>query len=128
MSVETTRKVGQYAFEIQADGHRVLTDIPEKKGGNDVAPDPHAYLEIALAGCTAITLIMVAQRRNIPLVDVKVTIHITAEGDKNSMTRDIQLIGELSEDHKQQLLAAAEKCPIHQFLEKGATVTSQLID
>lgn len=127
MPVGTTRKVALRAFEIDASGHKVLTDVPEKLGGKDSAPGPHDYLEIALAGCTAITLTMYAERKNIPLEDVDVTIKITAEGESNSISRDIRLIGNLTEEQKQQLLAIANKCPIHAFLEKGAQITSSLV-
>jgi putative redox protein len=128
MSVSATRKITQRAFEIQAKQHKVLTDVTEKLGGKDIAPDPHDYLNIALAGCTAITLTMYAERKQIPLEDVDVIINITAEGDTNTMTRDIRLKGNLTDEQKQQLLDIANKCPIHKFLEKGAQVTSKLLD
>lgn len=127
MPVGMTRQVAQRAFEIEASGHKVLTDVPEKLGGKDSAPGPHDYLEIALAGCTAITLTMYAERKNIPLEDVDVSIKITAEGDTNTMSREIRLIGNLTEEQKDQLLAIANKCPIHKFLEKGAQVHSSLV-
>lgn len=128
MSVESTRKIAQRAFEIHANEHKVLVDVPPKLGGKDIAPGPHEYLEIALAGCTAITLTMYAEKKQIPLEDVDVTIKITAEGNTNSLARDIRLIGPLSDEQKQQLLAIANKCPIHQFLEKGASITTQIND
>jgi putative redox protein len=127
MSVTATRKVAQRAFEIEANGHKVLTDVTEKLGGKNIAPGPHESLEIALAGCTAITLTMYAERKQIPLDDVDVSIKITAEGETNTMSRDIRLIGNLTDEQKQQLLEIANKCPIHKFLEKGAHVESRLV-
>lgn len=127
MPVGMTRKVAQRAFEIEASGHKVLTDVPDKLGGKDSGPGPHDYLEIALAGCTAITLTMYAEKKNIPLEDVNVTIKITAEGETNTMSRDIRLIGNLTQEQKDQLLAIANKCPIHKFLEKGAHINSTLV-
>ncbi len=127
MSVETTRNIAHRAFEIQTNGHKVLTDVTEKLGGKDIAPEPHQYLEIALAACTAITLTMYAEKKQIPLEDVDVSIKITAEGETNTMSRDIRLIGNLSEEQKTQLLDIANKCPIHKFLERGAHIESRLL-
>jgi uncharacterized OsmC-like protein len=56
-------------------------------------------------------------------VDVKIT--ITAEGEENRILREIHFVGELTEKDRQSLFAIAEKCPIHKFLTRGATITSQ---
>lgn len=126
MSVESTHLLNKLTFEVKSRKFTVNTDVVEKLGGDDSAPDPHQYLEIALASCTAVTVAMYAKRKNIPLDDINVSIHITAEGEVNAISRGVQLIGNLTQEQKDSLIAIAEKCPIHKFLSRGAQITTTL--
>lgn len=126
MSVESTHLLNKLTFEVQSRRFTVNSDVTEKLGGDDSAPDPHQYLEIALASCTAITVTMYAKRKAIPLEDIKVSIHITAEGEVNTISRGIQLVGNLSQEQKDSLMVIADKCPIHKFISRGAQITTAL--
>lgn len=127
MAVESTLKTGNLDFEIVVSGHRLTVDVSEKLGGGNKAPDPHDYLLAALAGCTTITMQMYANRKNIPLVSADVKITIVKEGAENHILREIKLIGDLTEEQSQRLFEISEKCPIHNFLERGAKIESRLI-
>lgn len=105
----------------------MATDVASGIGGTDSAPSPHEYLEVALAACTALTLQMYAQRKGLKLDYADVQVRITAEGKSNEMLREIKLVGNLNDGEREQLLAIAEKCPVHKFLSAGAVVTSQLV-
>ena len=129
MSVESTKLLDTYAFDIKAGNFTIKVDVPENLGGNDTAPDPHQYLEAALAGCTAITVQMYAKRKNIPLDYSDVSIKITSEGSSNEILREIKFVGaDLNEEHKKSLLFIADKCPIHKLLSAGAKITTKLIE
>src|SRR5690606_24596983 len=104
MSVESTRLKEGYAFEIKSNGFSVPADLEEKLGGKNFGPTPHDYLEIALAGCTAITVQMYARRKNIPLDYSDVRVKITSEGSANEILREIHFVGDLTEDQKASLL------------------------
>ena len=88
---------------------------------------PQDYLLAALAGCTTITMQMYANRKGIPLKSADVKIQITKEGAENQILREIKLIGDLTEEQTQKIFEIAEKCPIHNFLERGAKIESRLI-
>jgi putative redox protein len=105
----------------------LATDVPEKLGGGNKAPDPHDYLVAALAGCTTITMQMYANRKGIPLESADVKVQIVQEGAENRISREIKLIGDLTDEQRQKLFAIAEKCPIHNFLERGAKIESRLL-
>lgn len=126
MSVESTRRISGLAYEIQSHDFKIRTDVPQKLGGEDTGPTPHDLLESALAGCTAITVQMYANRKQIPLESVDVKITITAEGASNEMLREIRFHGNLSDEQKSSLLAIAEKCPVHKFISTGAKITSRM--
>ena len=127
MSVTTSRRVSTLAYEVQTENFKILCDVPEKLGGNNLAPDPHEYLETALAGCTALTVQMYAKRRELKLESVDVKIKILKEGAENEISREIHLEGDLSQEEKDKLLEIANKCPIHKFLTLGAKIHSSLV-
>jgi len=127
MPVESTHRTGPLDFEIIVSGHKLLADVTEKLGGGNKAPDPHDYLQAALAACTAITVQMYANRKGIPLKSSDVKVQITEEGTENKILRQINFVGDLTEEQKKLLLTIAEKCPIHRFLERGAKIETQML-
>jgi putative redox protein len=127
MTVESTTRVDGLVFDIKSHGFTLRADVSTQLGGTDSAPDPHDYLEISLAACTAITLQMYAMRKNIPLQYADVKVAIKEEGAVNEISRQIKLIGNLTDEHKQQLLIIADKCPMHKFISAGAKIKSEII-
>jgi putative redox protein len=129
MAVESSRRIEGLSFEIDvASGHQIRADEQEALGGTNTGPSPHDLLEAALAGCTVITVQMYANRKGIPLKSTNVKIHIIKEGSENKMVREIEFIGELSEEQKKRLFEIAERCPIHNFLSRGAQIESKLLE
>ncbi len=104
-----------------------LSDAYMSNGGNGTGPTPHEYLAAALAACTSMTLKMYAGRKSIQLDNAIVTVDIERVGDIESFTRDVQLLGNLSNDEKERLLEIANKCPIHKALAGKIEIKTQLI-
>jgi putative redox protein len=119
---------GKFAVEITVGEHLIVADEPAAVGGNDLGPAPHDFLLAGLGACTAMTLRMYADRKQIPLKGVQVKLDrrkikaadcpdcITKEGDVEEMTREITLNGEIDGATRQRLLEIAEKCPVHKTL------------
>lgn len=128
MSVQGTKHTGKLAFTVSVGDFQIVTDVKEQLGGENKGPDPHEYLETALAACTAITLQMYANRKGIPLVSSDVKITIVKEGPENEIRREIKLLGDLTEEQRKSLFVIAEKCPIHKLLSRGAHIESLLVD
>jgi putative redox protein len=122
MPVESTRRIQNFAYEIEVSGYRLIADVPVGSGGSNQGPDPHDYLQTALAACTVLTMQLYADKKGIPLESADVKVKITEEGSDNRMHREIRLIGKLSDEQKQRLLEIADKCPIHRFLSRGAKI------
>lgn len=94
--------------------------------GDDQGPSPHEILDAALGACTAMTLHLVARRKQWPLEDVRVTMsHHNADG-VYTMQREIELVGALTEDQRQYLLGIANKCPVHKTLGGKIVIESAL--
>lgn len=128
MSVDYTHITGKLSFEVKTRQFLINTDVTPELGGDDSAPDPHQYLEVSLASCTAITVMMYAKRKGIPLEDIDVSIKITSEGETNAISREIKFIGNLTPEQKESLMVIANKCPIHKFLSRGAVISSSMKD
>lgn len=128
MAVESTKRIENFEYELDVKGFKVRADVEENLGGNNRAPDPHDYLQVALASCTAITLQLYAKRKGFELDSVDVKIRITEEGPQNVIQREVKLIGNLTPEQKQNLMAIAERCPIHKFLEKGAQINTLAVE
>ena len=107
---------GKLAHQIEVRAHQFIADVIEAQGGDDLGPDPHDLLDSALGACTALTVMMVARRKQMPLEDVQVSItHVEADG-LYRLNRQIRFVGALSAEQRDYLLAIANKCPIHKAL------------
>lgn len=106
--------------------HELIADVAEKLGGEDSGPDPHDFFDTALATCTALTVMMVAQRKQWPLEDVRVDLTHEEDDTLYRFRRRIELVGPLSVEQKTYLLGIANKCPIHRALHKKIEVVTEL--
>lgn len=131
MITVTKAAEGALRQEIEVRGHRFYADASTGAGGEGEAPDPHELLDAALGACTAITVTMVARRKQMPLEDVRV--RITHEetrgaggGSVYTLRRRIELVGPLSDEQRAYLLGIADKCPIHKALGGHFDVRTEL--
>ena len=110
-------------------GHTWTADEPTEVGGGNTAPSPDRLILAGLGACTAITLRMVAARRQIPLTGVEVELRLNPDGKPgagNDIVRKILLQGELSDDERAQLLKVANACPMHKLLTGEIRVHTEL--
>ena len=109
-----------YLVQLSDDlGHTWPADEPLEVGGGNVGPAPDRLILGGLGTCTAITLKMVAARRNWPLTGVRVELQLNPDGKPesgNDIVRRVFLEGELSEEQRAQLLKIANACPMHKLL------------
>lgn len=110
-------------------GHTWTADEPTEVGGGNTATSPDRLILAGLGACTAITLRMVAARRQIPLTGVEVELQLNPDGKPeggNDIVRKILLQGELSDAERAQLLKAANACPMHKLLTGEIRVHTEL--
>jgi putative redox protein len=117
---------GKLKQEISNGSSQIFSDEPVSIGGDDAGLSPHDLLDAALGSCTALTVTMVARRKQMPLTDVRVEItHDNADGVYR-LHRQIELVGELTDEQKTYLLGIANKCPVHRTLSGKIEIETTL--
>ena len=119
-----------YLTKVYAGGHFIHADEPEDAGGTDEGMNPGALLLASLGSCTAITIRMYADRKDMALESIKIHLAIVDEQEMNAatrITRKIEFTGDLSETELNRLMQIADKCPIHKILSNPIVIeTSSL--
>ncbi len=135
--VAETRE-GKFTQTIAAAGHALRADEPQSVGGLGSAPGPYDLLLSALGACTAMTIRMYADLKQLPLERVTVRlrhekIHAqdcadcdTKEGKVDRIDRVITLEGTLDEAQRTKLLEIADKCPVHRTLHGEVKVLTHI--
>jgi len=131
---------GRYMQTARTGRHTLTVDEPQAVGGNDAGPGPYEFLLIGLGACTAMTVRMYAERKDLPLRRVHVRlshrkIHVqdctdceTREGKVDEITREITFDGDLTEEQRERLLEIANRCPVHRTLTSEIKVRTYLSD
>jgi putative redox protein len=119
------RRLQGLAHEVDLEaGHELIVDEPPDRGGTDTGPRPTQLLAASLAGCTAITVEMYADRKGWELGPLEVTVEIGYDGHvPNAFDVQLTLPAELDAEQKRRLLVIATRCPVHKVLAGEASVT-----
>jgi putative redox protein len=118
---------GKLKQQVSNGRSELFSDEPVDIGGDDAGLSPHELLDAALGSCTALTVTMVARRKQMPLTDVKVEVtHENIDGAYR-MHRRIELVGDLSDEQKTYLMGIANKCPVHKTLSGKIEIDSALV-
>ena len=119
------RRADGYAHDVEIEGGHVLRiDEPTAAGGTDTGPSPTRLLAASLAGCTAITIEMYAERKDWDVGQVEVDVDVEyRDGAPLSFAVTLRLPSELSDEQRKRLLAVAGKCPVHRLIAGETEVT-----
>jgi putative redox protein len=112
------------AHEVEFEGGReIVVDEPVEAGGADSGPSPTQLLAASLAGCTAITLELYAERKGWDLGELEVEVDFAS---KNLAPAAFEVILRLpdsfDEEQRQRLLKIAGKCPVHKVLASESSI------
>ena len=121
--------------EVLIGSHRLAADEPPHLGGSDRGPNPYDLLLASLGTCTAMTVTMYAQRKDMPLRGITTRlrharVHAddcatceTDQGKIDSIDLNIELDGPLSDEQRSKLLEIAHKCPVHRTLTSEKVIS-----
>jgi putative redox protein len=122
------RRREKFTIQLQIGKHSLTSDVATDRGGLDQGPTPHELVEAALAACTSMTIQMYADRKGWSLKSAEVQVRFQQDETKDPIIfeRVLTLNGELDENQRQQLVAIADKCPVHKVLTRGAQIQTRL--
>lgn len=134
----TESGAGPFRERITAGRHHLIADEPIPIG-HDGGPTPYDLLLAGLGACTAMTLRMYADRKQLPLDQVTVDlrhsrVHTddcehceTADGLLDRIDLKLELTGDLTAEQRAKLLEIAGKCPVHRTLHSEIDVRTFLV-
>jgi len=119
------RRQQGFAHDIEIEGrHSLRIDEPAAAGGADSGPSPTRLVAAGLAGCTALTIEMYAERKGWEVGKVEVDVDVTYdEFAPLSFAVTLRLPAELSDEQRERLVVVARKCPVHKLLVGETLVT-----
>jgi putative redox protein len=104
--------------------HAIALDEPVANGGEDLGVGPHDLYDSALGACKALTVLWYAQRKQIPVEDIRVSVERDDSDERQGVYRlraTLSLTGALTDAQRQELLAVAAKCPVHKLMTQVTT-------
>lgn len=123
---------------INSAGHELIADEPLSFGGSNLGPSPYDLLISGLGACTAMTIRMYARHKKWPLTHVSVQlkhdkVHAkdcedceTKDGKIDTITRVVELTGDLTDEQRKRLLEIADRCPVHRTLQSEIRINTNL--
>jgi putative redox protein len=115
---------------IHVGAHSFPTDLGAAEGGEGSGPTPHDLYDAALGACTALTALLHAKHKQIPVTGIEVSVERDASQERAGLYRlraVLRLTGELSEAQRGELLRVAEKCPVHKLMSQVTTEISTVL-
>jgi putative redox protein len=122
MSLTATARsiAGTLRQEVVIDGkHRLITDEPERLGGDGSGPAPHELFPAALASCIATTLVMYARTKGWELGEVSVAVDYDNHSAPRRFDVAIELGADVSDQQLRRLEKVAASCPVRRAIEAG---------
>ena len=124
----TARSIpGTLRQEVVIDGrHRLITDEPQRLGGDGSGPAPHELFPAALAACVSTTLVMYARTKGWELGDVNVDVEYDTQSTPRRFEIAVRLDGDLTAEQLERLAKVARSCPLRRSIEAGIEFVERL--
>jgi putative redox protein len=107
----------------------MVTDEPQKLGGEDRGPDPFTLLLSALVSCTLATLRMYIDHKGLDIPEIRVEANmfqkIGNEGIVTQIERRIAIPDVLAPELQDRLIRVAENCPVSKILKGSIKIISE---
>lgn len=121
----------KYVTTIVADGKEIVGDEPESLGGQNKGFNPYELLASSLGMCTAATLKMYADRKEMNLGNIEVKVELIHNSlEKSAYFKKLISFehSNIAENDLKRLMAIAEACPINKLLSNQITIETSFED
>lgn len=120
MSIELQRdRTAAMAQLLHLRGHDIIADATVAEGGAAAGPSPHDLYDAALGACKALTVMWYANKKGIPVDDVRTVIERDDTQERAGVYRlaaRLQISGGLTDAQLHELAGVAQKCPLHKLM------------
>jgi putative redox protein len=117
--VRVSSKQEKYRCHVVSENFETYSDATADKGGKNNGFRPHELLEAAYVTCLNMSIRDKADRENIPLENVVVSVNLDRSNPEEVVFKyEIRLSGSLTEEQKQTLRKIAESCPVRKTLSR----------
>ena len=127
-------KRGNMAFEMDLDGHTLVTDAPETIGGNNLGPRPKQLLLAGLIGCTGIDVASILKKMNIEVDDLSIEAEADSSEEQPKVYEKIHLTytfkgKNLPKKNIERAVSLSQEkyCSVSAILKKAAPITYVVI-
>ncbi len=132
MPITIQRKLGTaLAQTIHIRQHQLDADVSVAEGGADEGPSPHDMYDAAVGACKALTVMWFAKKKGIAVDDIHTEVSSDASQERAGVyriTSTLVISGAFSDAEFAQLVAVAEKCPVHKLMTTVATeITTHVV-
>ncbi len=128
MTIRVVRdRTAPMRHEIHIGRNSLATDVSSEAGGEGSGPSPHDLYDAALGACKALTVLLYAKHKNIPVEGIEVSVERDASQERAGIYRlstQLSLTGNLTASQREELLRIAQKCPIHKLMTEVKTEIS----
>ncbi len=124
-TVRTAIGVTPYAVSVTAGPHTLVADEPASRGGRDAGPAPYDLVLAGLGACSAITLRMYADRKQLPIRSLEVELSFHREGDRGVINRVVRLDADLTPEQRARFADIIERTPVTLTLKAGSEIRTE---
>ncbi|NLY45822.1 MAG: OsmC family protein [Tissierella sp.] len=83
---------GNLAFEVDLNGHKLITDASVENGGDNLGPGPKSLLLAGLIGCTGIDVGLILKKMRVEYDDLDIEVETYHTDDQPRVYKDIHMI------------------------------------
>lgn len=120
--VRTAIGVTPYAVTATAGRHTLVVDEPVSRGGADAGPSPYEVLLASLGACSAITLRMYAERKQLAIRSLEIELRFHKEGERSVIERTVHLDADLTPEQRARFADIVERTPVTLTLKSGSDI------
>lgn len=125
--VRTAIGVTPYAVTVTAGQHTLTADEPASRGGRDTGPSPYDLVLAGLGACSAITLRMYADRKQLTIRSLEIELSFHKEGERNFIRRLVRLDADLTPEQRARFADIIERTPLTLTLRNGSEIRTEWV-
>lgn len=130
----SAKLIGNMAFEMDINGHTVITDTSVENGGNDLGPGPKSLLLAGLIGCSGIDIMSITKKMKVELDDFNVEIEAETRDEDPKIYNYIKIIYKFKGKNvpydkveRAVKLSMDKYCGVSAMLEKAVPITYEVL-